>query len=84
MSLIRQGKVRDLYDIGKGLMMIRHSDRVSSFDKVWCDIPDKGAILNTTSVWWFNRTKHIVPNHLVDAESGARDMIVKMCDVFPI
>lgn len=83
-QLLRTGKVRDLYDIGKNLMLIRHSDRVSSFDKVWCDIRDKGNILNSSSVWWFDRTKHIVPNHLVYSPENGKDMIVRKCTVFPI
>lgn len=84
MALIRKGKVRDLYDIGRNLILIRHSDRVSSFDKIWCNIKDKGSILNSTSVWWFDRTRHIVPNHLVYAPKNGKDMIVKECTVFPI
>jgi phosphoribosylaminoimidazole-succinocarboxamide synthase len=83
-QLIRKGKVRDLYDIGYNLMLLRHSDRVSSFDRIWCDIEGKGKILNSTSVWWFNRTKHIIQNHLLYASPGGRDMIVKKCTIFPI
>lgn len=83
-QLIRKGKVRDLYDIGCGLMLIHHSDRVSSFDKIWCDIKGKGNVLNSTSVWWFERTRHIIPNHLQYSHPKGRNMIVKKCSVFPI
>jgi len=76
------GKVRDIYDIGYSKLLIRHSDRVSSFDKVWCNIPGKGKILNLTSGWWFDRTQHIIKNHLIRCEGN--DMIVRKCKVFPV
>ena len=83
-QLINTGKVRDVYNIGHNLLLIRHSDRVSSFDKIWCEIQDKGKVLNSTSVWWFERTRHIIPNHYVWSQIGSIDMVVKKCKVFPI
>jgi phosphoribosylaminoimidazole-succinocarboxamide synthase len=83
-KLIKKGKVRDLYDIGENRILVYHSDRVSSFDKIWCDIKGKGSILNCTSAWWFERTKHIIRNHLVHSWDGGRYMVVKKCTVFPI
>jgi len=61
----RQGKVRDIYDLGDTMLLVT-SDRVSAFDVVFPDlIPDKGIILNKIAVSIFRSTQHIVPNHLI-------------------
>jgi len=61
----RQGKVRDIYDLGDTLLLVT-SDRVSAFDVVFPDpIPDKGIILNKIAVSVFNATQHIISNHLI-------------------
>jgi phosphoribosylaminoimidazole-succinocarboxamide synthase len=65
LPLIRQGKVRDCYQLGNDLLFIA-SDRISAFDVVLPSaIPGKGAVLNQLSNFWFERTRHIVPNHVV-------------------
>ncbi len=65
MSLVRRGKVRDVYAAGDGLIMIA-TDRISAFDYVLgSGIPDKGRVLNQLSAFWFARTGHIVPNHVI-------------------
>lgn len=62
---IHEGKVRDIYAIDDQSMLIVTTDRLSAFDVVLPDpIPDKGRVLNQISNFWFERTKHIVPNHL--------------------
>jgi phosphoribosylaminoimidazole-succinocarboxamide synthase len=62
---IHTGKVRDIYEIDAHSMLIVTTDRLSAFDVVLPDpIPDKGRVLNSISNFWFDRTKHIVPNHL--------------------
>jgi phosphoribosylaminoimidazole-succinocarboxamide synthase len=62
---IHTGKVRDIYEIDAGNMLIVTTDRLSAFDVVLPDpIPGKGAVLNSISNFWFDRTRHIVPNHL--------------------
>ena len=59
----KEGKVRELYDLGDSLVMVC-TDRISAFDKILdTDIPEKGAILNCMSRFWFDHTKDIVPNH---------------------
>ncbi len=70
LSLLRRGKVRDVYDVGDSeLLLMVASDRVSAFDVVLpAEIPGKGAILNQISTWWLERTRDIVPNHLVTAD----------------
>ena len=62
---IHSGKVRDIYEIDAASMLIVTTDRLSAFDVVLPDpIPGKGRVLNSISNFWFDRTRHIVPNHL--------------------
>jgi len=64
--LFSKGKVRDTYDLGDRLLMVT-TDRLSAFDVVLpTGIPDKGAVLNQLSAFWFGRLSHIVPNHLIE------------------
>jgi phosphoribosylaminoimidazole-succinocarboxamide synthase len=61
-----KGKVRDTYDLGKQLLIVA-TDRLSAFDVVLpCGIPDKGRVLNQISAYWFNETKKLVPNHVIE------------------
>ncbi|CAE7873823.1 purC, partial [Symbiodinium sp. KB8] len=63
----RRGKVRDVYTLHhEDKVIIVTTDRLSAFDRVLCKVPFKGAVLNTVAAWWFARTAHICPNHLVD------------------
>jgi phosphoribosylaminoimidazole-succinocarboxamide synthase len=65
--LIHQGKVRDSFAIDDHHMLIVASDRLSAFDVIMSDpIPGKGEILTRIANFWFERTQHIVPNHLSD------------------
>ncbi len=67
LPLLSRGKVRDIYDVDEDHMLIVTTDRLSAFDVVLPDaIPGKGAILTTVSNFWFDRTRHIIPNHLSD------------------
>jgi len=60
-----RGKVRDTYDLGEVLLMVA-TDRISAFDVVLPNgVPSKGFVLNNLSAFWFELTKHIIPNHLV-------------------
>jgi phosphoribosylaminoimidazole-succinocarboxamide synthase len=62
---IHKGKVRDIYEVDAGAMLIVTTDRISAFDVVLPDpIPEKGRVLNSISNFWFAKTAHIVPNHL--------------------
>ena len=76
------GKVRDQYDLGDKIVLIT-TDRQSAFDRVLASIPFKGQVLNQTSVWWFNQTKNIIPNHLIKTPDP-NVIIAKKCSVFPI
>lgn len=65
LRLLRQGKVRDMYDLGDVLIMVA-TDRISAFDYVLASgIPDKGKVLTQLSAFWFGRLAGIVPNHLL-------------------
>ena len=68
LKLLRRGKVRDVYDLGERLLIVA-SDRLSAFDVVLpTPIPDKGKILTTAALFWFELTKNVVPNHLITAD----------------
>ncbi|GIV20313.1 MAG: phosphoribosylaminoimidazole-succinocarboxamide synthase [Armatimonadota bacterium] len=67
----KRGKVRDIYDLGDQLLIVA-TDRISAFDVVLPNgIPDKGRVLTQLSLYWFERTQHIVPNHLISADMDA-------------
>jgi phosphoribosylaminoimidazole-succinocarboxamide synthase len=64
--LVHRGKVRDNYELGNNLLIVA-TDRISAFDVVLpCGIPGKGVLLNQLSVFWFEKTARIVPNHLLE------------------
>src|SRR5918992_3766539 len=65
LPLLRQGKVRDVYDLGDQLLIVA-TDRISAFDYVLgSGIPDKGRVLTQLSGFWFARMGDIVPHHLL-------------------
>ncbi|MEW5996332.1 MAG: phosphoribosylaminoimidazolesuccinocarboxamide synthase [Candidatus Micrarchaeota archaeon] len=68
LPLISRGKVRDVYSLNNEILMVS-TDRVSAFDVVFSEgIPWKGAVLNSLSAFWFEKTKGIIPNHLISTE----------------
>ncbi len=67
LPLLHRGKVRDIFDINESTMLIVTTDRLSAFDVVFDQpIPKKGAVLTSVANYWFNKTRHIVPNHLTN------------------
>ena len=62
---VYQGKVRDNYTKA-GVRTLIASDRLSAFDVVLCTIPFKGQVLNQLAAHWFEETKHLAPNHIID------------------
>ena len=67
LPLFIRGKVRDTYDLGNQLLLIA-TDRISAFDVVLpCGIPSKGLVLNQLSIFWFQQTADLIPNHLLEA-----------------
>ncbi len=94
----RQGKVRDIYDFGDELLIVA-TDRISAFDYVLgSGIPDKGKVLTQISAFWFERTRHLVPNHVISmsvddyplpartagAVLSGRSMLVRRTEPLPI
>ncbi|MFA5008084.1 MAG: phosphoribosylaminoimidazolesuccinocarboxamide synthase [Candidatus Omnitrophota bacterium] len=68
LKLFRRGKVRDVYEVENCLLVVS-TDRISAFDVILPNaIPNKGAVLNKISVFWFDFTKDIIPNHLITAD----------------
>ena len=68
LNLLRQGKVRDMYDLGDALLMVA-TDRISAFDVVMPNpIPGKGRILTQMSMFWFEVMEGLIPNHLITAD----------------
>ena len=78
----RTGKVRDQYDLGDKIALIT-TDRQSAFDRVLASIPFKGQVLNLTSAWWFEQTKHIIDNQVIEIPDP-NVTLAKKCKVFPI
>ena len=98
LNLMKQGKVRDIYDFGETLLIVV-TDRISAFDVVMDDpIPDKGRILTQISAFWFKATDGIIANHLISTSEGAfptecqphreilegRSMWVRKADPLPV
>jgi len=66
LTLFRQGKVREMYDVDERRLLMVASDRVSAFDVVMDDpIPGKGKVLTALSAFWFSHTAAVVPNHVI-------------------
>ena len=76
------GKVRDIFKADGG-MLISTTDRISAFDRILSTIPFKGEILNRLSLFWFENTGDIIPNHIAEKVS-ARTIAVKKCEVLPV
>jgi phosphoribosylaminoimidazole-succinocarboxamide synthase len=90
LPLIASGKVREMYDLGERLLMVA-SDRISTYDAVHpTPIPDKGKVLTGLSVFWFERTRQIVANHLISATEGVptealgRGLVVRKLRMLPV
>ena len=99
MKPVLTGKVRDLYAVGTDELLFVASDRISAFDHVLgSTIPDKGKVLTQISLFWFERLRGLVKNHLVTADVAAypaslrefdrelrgRSMLVKRARMVPV
>jgi phosphoribosylaminoimidazole-succinocarboxamide synthase len=66
---VYSGKVRDIYDVGDGLLLMVASDRISAFDVVMDEpVPDKGRVLTAMSAFWFDKFDGVVGNHLLSTK----------------
>jgi phosphoribosylaminoimidazole-succinocarboxamide synthase len=88
LQLIASGKVREMYADGDEIIMVA-SDRISAYDVVLpTAIPDKGKVLTQMSVFWFETTGHIVPNHYISQdvpeEATGRALRVQKLDMYPV
>ncbi len=88
LRLLASGKVREMYELEDDLLMVA-SDRISAYDVVLpTPIPDKGKVLTQMSVFWFETTGQIVPNHLISEEVpdevAGRALRVKRLEMYPI
>ncbi|MGZ5010543.1 MAG: phosphoribosylaminoimidazolesuccinocarboxamide synthase [Methylobacter sp.] len=98
LKLRARGKVRDIYDIDDKHMLIVTTDRLSAFDVILPDpIPGKGRVLTNVSNFWFEKMKHVIPNHLADipleqvvpdpaerAQIEGRAIVVKLLKPLPV
>ena len=94
-ELHARGKVRDMLDAGPDSLLLVATDRISAFDVVLPNpVPDKGRVLTALSLYWFDRTRDLVPNHFVttdrraypqpldeDPDLAGRSMLVRRADV---
>ena len=82
---VASGKVRELYALDDERLLLVASDRISTFDVVLpTDIPDKGRVLTGLSGFWFARTKHIVPNHLLALRDDGRSTECSRLEMLPL
>ena len=90
LPLIHAGKVRELYALPEAdRMLMVATDNISAFDWVLpSSIPDKGAILTQMSLWWFDRLRDVVPNHVISTEVPAlvdrRALVVEKLEMIPV
>ena len=72
LPFLHRGKVRDIYAVGEDKLLIVQTDRLSAFDVVLpTPIPGKGEVLTALSLFWFERLKHVVPNHLTGIDPAS-------------
>jgi len=98
LSLLKRGKVRDIYEVDEKLLIVA-SDRISAFDVIMDDpIPDKGKVLTQISLFWFEKLASVIENHLVSTDPArypepcskyskaleARSMLVRKASPLPV
>ena len=89
LPLIHAGKVREMYALPDGDVLMVATDNISAFDHILpTPIPGKGAVLTQLSLWWFERLRDLVPDHVVsvdvpDAVKG-RAIVVEKLDMVPV
>ncbi len=99
LPLVARGKVRDVYEVDAGHLLLVATDRLSAYDVVLpTAVPDKGAVLTGLSVWWFEQLSDLLPNHLASArvqdlpealqpsadELRGRTMLCRRLDMVPV
>lgn len=87
-TYLHSGKVRDLYRLADGRLLMVASDRVSAFDRVLGTIPDKGEILTRLSVWWCSQLGDLVQHHVLSTDVPAsvtgRAVVCQELAMYPV
>jgi phosphoribosylaminoimidazole-succinocarboxamide synthase len=88
LKLHSSGKVREIYELDGDLLMVA-SDRISAYDVIMPNpIPDKGRVLTQMSIFWFEHTEEVVPNHFISEEvppeAEGRGMRVQKLEMYPV
>lgn len=78
-----EGKVRDNYTTPDGRRILVVTDRISAFDRVLGTLPLKGQLLNRVAAWWFERTRHVAPNHVLEVPDP-NVLIARECQPLPV
>jgi phosphoribosylaminoimidazole-succinocarboxamide synthase len=82
---LASGKVRELYALDEERLLLVASDRISTFDVVLpTPIPDKGRVLTGLSAFWFARTAHLIPNHLLALRPDGRSIECRRLEMLPV
>jgi phosphoribosylaminoimidazole-succinocarboxamide synthase len=82
---LTSGKVREIFALDDETLLLVTSDRLSTFDVVLpTEIRDKGRVLTGLSAYWFSRTRHIVPNHLLEVRADGRSIVCQKLEMLPI
>src|SRR5436190_9546228 len=82
---VGSGKVRELFELDAERLLLVASDRISTFDVVLpTEIPDKGRVLTGLSGFWFARTRHVVPNHLLALRADGRSTECRRLEMLPL
>lgn len=89
LPLVYAGKVREMYALPDGDVLMVATDAISAFDHILpTPIPGKGAVLTQLSLWWFEQLADLVPNHVVSAEVpesvAGRAIVVEKLDMVPV
>src|SRR5688572_29419414 len=78
-----EGKVRDNYTTADGRRVIVATDRISAFDRVLGTLPLKGQVLGFAAAWWFEKTRHIAPNHVLSVPDP-NVLVARECQLVPV
>lgn len=78
-----EGKVRDNYTTSDGRRVIIATDRISAFDRVLGTLPLKGQVLGFAAAWWFEKTRHIAPNHVLSVPDP-NVLVARECQLVPV
>ena len=80
--VFKKGKVKDIYNISNNRILIMHTDRLSSCNKVVCDLEGKGFLLSKLTQYWFTKTNEIIGNHVIEQKDNYT--IAEKCTLIPV